>query len=166
MANGTALLGMVLVVAVLAGLAYLRGGEPLAREGLGRGGALLLEFGVLIILSFLAAGFAMVLIPTGWVEGALGQDSGLRGILIGTAAGAMTPAGPFVAMPIAAVLIRSGAAAGPVVAFLTGWSLLAVHRFVAWEIPIVGMRIALLRYAVSLLLPVLAGLLARMLTSR
>ena len=67
----------------------------------------------------------------------------------------------FVAMPIAAVMIRAGAGAGPVVAFLTGWSLLAVHRTLAWELPILGPRMTILRYGVSLMLPVLAGLLAR-----
>jgi hypothetical protein len=48
-----------------------------------------------------------------------------------------------------------------VVAFLTAWSLLALHRFVAWEIPILGWRLAALRYSVSLAIPVLAGLAAR-----
>ncbi len=152
---------MVAVVAVLAGLAWWQGGEAMLREGLGRGGALLLEFSLLLVVSFLAAGLATVLVPREWIQEALGADSGLRGILIATAAGVITPAGPFVAMPIAAVMLRSGAAAGPVVAFLTGWSLLALHRFVAWEVPIVGLRFAALRYGISLLLPVLAGLAAR-----
>ena len=34
--------------------------------------------------------------------------------------------------------IRTGAGAGPVVAFLSSWSLLALHRLVAWEVPILG----------------------------
>jgi len=71
---------------------------------------------------------------------------------------------PFVALPIAAVLRTSGAAAGPVVAYLAGWSLLAIHRLVAWEIPILGLRFAILRYLVSLGLPLAAGLIARAVT--
>ena len=67
-------------------------------------------------------------------------------------------------MPIAAVMLRAGAATGPVIAFLTAWSLLALHRLVAWEVPILGWRIAALRYGVSLAIPVLAGLAARALT--
>jgi hypothetical protein len=47
------------------------------------------------------------------------------------------------------------------VAFLTGWALLALHRLLAWEVPILGWRMALLRYGISLLLPVAAGLAAR-----
>ena len=74
--------------------------------------------------------------------------------------GALTPSGPFVSLPLAAALLRSGAAVGPVVAFVTGWALLAVHRFIAWEVPILGVRLALLRYGLSLALPILAGLAA------
>ena len=75
-----------------------------------------------------------------------------------------TPAGPFVSMPIAAVMLRSGAALGPVVAFVTGWSLLALHRLVAFEVPILGLRFALFRWSLCLVLPVLAGLAARALS--
>ena len=64
-------------------------------------------------------------------------------------------------MPLAAVLIRSGAAPASVITFLTAWSLLSVHRLVAWEVPILGARYALLRFSVSLALPLLAGLLTR-----
>ncbi len=162
----SSLLVMVGVVLVLGALAYARGGAALVRDGLGRGGGLLLEFSLLLVVSFLAAGLATVLVPRAWVQGALGDDAGLRGILLATGVGALTPAGPFVAMPIAAILLRSGAGPGPVVAFLTGWSLLAVHRLIAWEVPIVGLRFAALRWSVSLLLPVLAGLAARWLGSR
>jgi len=154
---------MLLLLLALVGLAWVRGGEPLVREGLGEGARLLLRFGLLIAVSFLAAGVAQSLVPRELVQGALGERAGLRGILLSTGAGAITPAGPFVSMPIAAVLLRSGASSGAVVAFLTSWSLLAVHRLVAWETPILGVRFALLRYAVSLVLPVAAGLLTRLL---
>lgn len=153
---------MLLLLVALVGLAWMRGGEPQVREGLGEGARLLVRYGLLIAVSFLAAGVAQSLIPRELVEGALGERSGLRGILLATGAGALTPAGPFVSMPIAAVLLRSGASSAAVVAFLTAWSLLAVHRLVAWETPILGIRFALLRYAVSLALPVVAGLLTRL----
>jgi uncharacterized membrane protein YraQ (UPF0718 family) len=156
---------MLVVFVVLAVATWMRGGEPLVREGLGRGASLLVEFALLLVVSFLAAGLATALVPRDLIEGSLGPDSGLRGILIATGAGAITPAGPFIAMPIAATMLRSGAAAGPVVAFLTAWSILAVHRLIAWEIPIVGLNIALLRYGISIVVPILAGLVAQALTT-
>jgi uncharacterized membrane protein YraQ (UPF0718 family) len=67
-------------------------------------------------------------------------------------------------MPIAAVMIKSGAGSGPIVAFIAGWSLLALHRFIAWEVPLLGWRFALLRYSVCLVLPPIAGLIARAVT--
>jgi len=153
------------VLLALAALAVLRGGSPMLLDGLGRGGLQLWRFGAVLVISFLAAGLAEVLIPREAIAGALGRDSGLPGILLATGAGVITPAGPFVALPIAAVMRSSGAAAGPVVAYIAGWGLLAIHRFVAWEVPILGLRFAVLRYAVSLGLPVAAGLVARALTT-
>jgi uncharacterized membrane protein YraQ (UPF0718 family) len=152
---------LLLVLVTLIVLSWRQGGTEQVTAGLGGGARLLLRYSALLVVSFLAAGLAEVLVPQEWVSRTLGADSGLRGILLATGVGALTPAGPFVAMPIGAVMVRAGAGAGPVVAFITGWSLLAIHRTVAWEIPILGPRVAALRYGVSLVLPVIAGLLAR-----
>lgn len=156
--------GHVIVVGMLVGLsavAYAKGGSALLGQGLGRGSELLLQFGLLIALSFLAAGVAEVLVPTEWVRAHFGREAGVRGLVVASVAGAMTPAGPFTAMPLAAVFLRSGAATSAVVAYLTGWSLISLHRLVAWEVPIMGASFALLRYGVSIVLPVLAGLAVR-----
>lgn len=152
---------MLGVLGVLSLLAYGRGGTEFLSDGLRSGVELLLRFGLVIAVSFLAAGLAEKLVPHEWVRATLGEDSGLPGILIATGAGLVTPAGPFVSMPIAAAMLRSGAGAAVVVAYLTSWSLLALHRFVAWEVPILGLRFALMRYAVCIALPILAGLLVR-----
>ena len=154
---------MACLLLVLAGFAYLRGGTELLGLGFAQGWALLARFAPSIVVSLLAAGFADQLLPRDAMSAWMGEESGLRGILLGTAAGILTPSGPFIAMPLAVVLLRGGAATGAVVAFLSGWALLALHRLVAWEVPILGWRFALLRYAVCLALPVLAGLLARVL---
>ena len=158
------LLVLLAALAVLAALAWQQGGGELVGRGFASGGALLYRYALILIVSFLAAGFAEILIPSDWIRDTLGADAGLRGILIASGAGLITPAGPFVSMPVAAVMLRAGAGSGAVVAFLTAWSLLALHRFVAWEVPILGWRFAALRYGVCLLVPPLTGLLARWLT--
>ena len=152
---------MLAVAAALAALAWSRGGESLLRAGLSEGVDQFVRYALLIAVSFLAAGFAQVLIPSEWIRGALGRDSGMRGIALATAAGIATPAGPFVSLPIATTLLRAGAEPAAVVTYLTAWSLLAVHRLVAWEVPLLGARFALVRYAICAALPVLAGLLTR-----
>ena len=146
---------------LLVALAWARGGLPLVQQGFAGGGEMILRYSLVIAVSFIAAGFAELLVPQQWMREALGETSGLRGILLATGLGMLTPAGPFVAMPIAAVMLGAGAASGPVIAFITAWSLLAVHRFIAWEVPILGWEFASLRYGVSLVIPVLAGIAAR-----
>jgi uncharacterized membrane protein YraQ (UPF0718 family) len=155
---------LLVVLGALCLVAWRTGGAELLRSGLGGGAQMLVRYSLLLVVSFLAAGLAEVLVPREWAARALGEGSGLRGILLGAGAGALMPAGPFVVMPVAAAMVRAGAGAGPVVAFLTGWALLAIHRLVAWELPLLGPRLAALRYGVSLALPVVAGLLARAFT--
>ncbi len=159
--DGT-LLTMLGFLALLAALAYFRGGSELAAGGLRQGGDMLLRFGPVIIVSLLAAGFADKLLPRELVQQWLGEDAGLRGIVIAAGAGMLTPSGPFVSMPMAAVLLRSGASSAAVVAFVAAWALLAIHRFIAWEVPMLGWRFALVRYGVCLALPILAGLGSRL----
>jgi uncharacterized membrane protein YraQ (UPF0718 family) len=155
---------LLVVLGVLCLVAWRTGGTELVRSGLGGGAQMLVRYSLLLLVSFLAAGLAEVLVPREWVARALGEGTGLRGIVLGAGVGALMPAGPFVVMPVAAAMVRAGAGAGPVVAFLTGWALLAIHRLVAWELPLLGPRLAALRYGVSLALPVVAGLLARAFT--
>lgn len=158
------LLVFVLVTVAIGGVAWLRGGTTLLREGLGNGASLLGKSAAIIAVSFVAAGLIEALIPKNAIPAAFGVQSGLRGILLATGAGALTPSGPFVAIPIAAALERSGAGLAPLVAYISAWGLIAVHRLVAWEIPILGSRLALLRWSVCLALPVIAGIATRLFT--
>jgi uncharacterized membrane protein YraQ (UPF0718 family) len=160
------LLFMLAVLAALVAVGFWQGGGARVIEGLEGGGRLLVRIGLIVVVSLLVAGFAEVLVPKHWVQDALGEGSGLRGIATGVVAGAITPAGQYVAMPIAVVLLRSGAATAPVVAFLTAWSLLALHRLLAWEVPLLGVRFAATRWAICLLLPFLAGWVASFLQEK
>jgi len=153
-----------LLVAVLLGLGFVawqRGGPELVQEGLASGAQMLVRFGLIITVSFLAAGLAERVVPQEWVRSALGEEAGVRGIAVATAAGIVTPAGPFVSLPVAAAMLRSGASEAAVLAYVSGWALLALHRLVAWEVPILGLRFALLRYALCIALPLLVGIAAR-----
>jgi len=139
------------------------GGEHII--GLKWGGNLLLQIIPLLIFSFIIAGMINTLIPKETISNWIGTESGLRGILLGTAMGGLTPSGPFVSMPIAAGLLRTGAGIGTMVAFLTGWSLIAVHRL-PMEIGFLGWQFALIRLACVFFFPPIAGLIANALFSR
>ncbi len=150
------------LLVALAGVALGRGGTPLLGEALGHGGRLFLRFGLVIFVSFLVAGLAETLMPRAWISAALGEQSGLRGLVLASVAGAVTPAGPFVSMPLALGMLRSGAAPAAVITFLSAWSLLSIHRLFAWEIPILGAPFAVTRWTLCLVLPAMVGLASRL----
>jgi len=111
--------------------------------------------------ALLVGGMVQVLLPKDVVARWLGAESGFRGILVGTLAGLITPAGPFVSFPLVLALFNAGADVGALVAFISSWALLGIHRVVTWDLPLLGVGLASLRYAVSLPLPIIAGVLAR-----
>ena len=47
------------------------------------------------------------------------------------------------------------------VAYLTAWGALSLNRLLVWEIPFFGLSLPLLRFMISLPLPLIAGLVAR-----
>ena len=64
-------------------------------------------------------------------------------------------------LPIVAGLLRSGASAGTMVAFLTGWSLWAVSRLPMEVGGILGWKFTLIRIASTFFFPPIAGLIAQ-----
>ena len=114
----------------------------------------------LLVFAFIVAGMIQVLLPRELLSKWIGAESGIRGILIGTVAGGLAPGGPYVSLPIAAGLLRSGASIGTIVAFLTGWSLWAVGRL-PMEVGILGWKVALIRMASTFFFPPIAGLIAQ-----
>ena len=114
----------------------------------------------LLVFAFIAAGMIPVLLPPELVARWVGQESGMRGIMLGTLAGGLTPGGPFVSLPVAAGLLKSGASIGTMVAFLTGWSLIALSRL-PMELAILGWKLTLIRIACTFFFAPIAGLLAQ-----
>ena len=157
------LLVIMLLAAVATAFAFHKG---VARQGIVESGNLVLQMGPVLLVAFVLAGMFSVLISPQIISDWMGGDTGLRGLLVGTAAGALTPAGPFLAFPLLAVLLKSGASIGAVTAYLTAWALLGVHRVAALEIPILGWRFALVRYIASLGAPVVIGFLAQLLSTK
>jgi uncharacterized membrane protein YraQ (UPF0718 family) len=116
----------------------------------------------LLVFALVVAGMVQVLLPRELLSKWVGAESGIRGILIGTVAGGLSPGGPYVNLPIAAGLLRSGANVGTMVAFLTGWSLWAVSRL-PMEVGILGRKFTFIRITSTFFFPPIAGLLAQML---
>ena len=147
----------VLAVALL-GVGYFRG-QGAHAEGGRIALRLMVQVLPLLFFAFLAAGMVQVLVPKELIASWVGAGSGLRGILIGTMAGGLAPGGPFVSLPIAAGLVRSGAGVGTMVAFLTGWSLWGIARL-PMEVGILGWKLTGIRLACTFFFPPIAGFLA------
>ena len=114
----------------------------------------------LILLAFVVAGLIQVAIPPEVIRSWLGEEAGLRGILIGTIAGALIPGGPYVAFPIIAAIFHTGASIGTAVSLITGWALLGVGQ-IPFELALIGPRFMAVRLCTVFILPPIAGIAAQ-----
>jgi len=141
---------------VLAGLAYLKDpGLPLL--GVKNGFSMLGFVLPRMVVALLLAGLMQVLVPQDFVSRHFGQGGGLRGLVLATLAGVVTPGGPMVTMPFMVALANSRAALSSLVAYMTAWSLFGLQRIIAWEAPLMGWRFVFARVVPSLAFPVIAG---------
>ena len=123
-----------------------------------RNGLSMLAFIVPRLLpALILAGLFQVLVPQEIVSRHFGREAGLKGLLIATGAGVMTPGGPMVSVPFMVALANSGAALPVLVAYMTSWSLFGVQRIIAWEAPLMGWHFVWVRVIPSLAFPVVAG---------
>lgn len=146
------------LVSVLIVVALVRGGTEMAGEGLLRAFQLFKGVAPHLALGFILGGLITVVVPSEAIAAALGEGSGLRGLLIATGAGILTPGGPYIQFPLVAGLAVSGAGWGPVAAYLTAWSVIGANRVLVWELPMLGLRFTAVRWLFSLTLPLLVGL--------
>jgi uncharacterized membrane protein YraQ (UPF0718 family) len=114
-----------------------------------------------MVPALLLAGMLQVVIPQETVARYFGQRSGMSAIVMASAAGVITPGGPMVSVPLLVVLANSGMALGPLVAYMTAWSLFGMQRIIAWEAPLMGWRFVTVRIVSSLAFPILAGWLVK-----
>ncbi len=153
-----------LVMAILAVILLIIGyskGEGQHIVGLKSAMKMTVDILPLLIFAFIMAGMIQTLLPQELLSKWIGEESGIRGILIGTVAGGITPGGPYVSLPLAAGFLRAGAGIGTMVAFLTAWSLWAVARL-PMEIGVMGWKFTFVRLACTFFFPPIAGLLAQM----
>lgn len=157
----TLILGLLAVALLVVG--YTKG-EGQHIVGLQSAMKMLLEILPLLVFALILAGMIQVLLPDELLSKWVGEESGIRGILIGTLAGGFMPGGPYVSLPLAAGLLRAGAGIGTMVAFVTAWSLWAVARL-PMEVGIIGWKFTLIRLVCTFFFPPIAGVLAQFLFS-
>lgn len=154
-----------LFVATLGALVWRRHGGAALAGGLREAGRRALNVLPRILMVVLVAGFTLQLMPGRLVADTIGPDSGFTGVLFAMLVGGMIPAGASVSFSVVVLLNEAGAGVVQLVTLLTAWSVFALHRVIAYEIPLMGPRFAALRLLSSLPLPLVAGGLTALVTA-
>ena len=153
------IISMAVVLLLLVGLSLLKGVETF-KLGLSTAGTQLLKFLPILMVAILLAGFTEALLPAEIVEGWLSDASGWRGIGIAWLAGILTPGGSIVGLPLVVALYSAGAGISVVMTYLTSLALLSLVR-IPLEVGFYGGRLTALRIAAVLILPPIAGVIAK-----
>src|SRR5215469_11315889 len=111
-----------------------------------------------LLLGFVFAGLADVLIPQPVLSRWLGSQRPAQAILVGWAAGLLIPGGPYLVFPILASLFQKGAAPGPLITLITAKTLVSPVRMLTYEAPLLGWPLTLARFIPGVLLPPLMGI--------
>jgi len=152
------------LVVALGVICYGIGGTQAVIDALLQAKSLLLSVLPQLAGGLLIGGMVKQLVGREKISTLLGAGAGLRGLIVATAAGAVTPGGPFMSFPIAYALWTAGAGAGVLVTYIVAWSLLGFVKLTVWELPLMGIEFTSVRFLVSLPLPILAGLVAERLS--
>jgi uncharacterized membrane protein YraQ (UPF0718 family) len=157
---------IVVLVAVSVALVWRRDGSggvwEILQHDLGLFGGILPR----VLAGCWLGAFIAEILPHEKVSRSLGPKSGLKGLLIGAAFGAILPGGPFTAYPVASALLAVGADFGATIALVVSWTLIGYGRAISWELPIMGTDFTLWRIVISLPMPILAGALGRFVYAR
>ena len=129
--------------------------------------ALLAELGFAALLLPKVVGGILLAVALGYVLprdrilSLAGPDSGVLGLAVATAAGALFPGGPAVTFALTAGLMTSGADMAAGVAMVSGWVLLSANRTLIWELSFLPAHFVGLRVLMTLPVPILLGLAVR-----
>ena len=152
----------LIVLGVVASVAcYLIMGEDVVRDVFYKEGWRLVDVIPRIAAATLLGGFLQALASKDLVGKWVGRESGWKGLLIGTVAGAVMPGGPITTFPLVVAFYSAGADMGALIAFLVSWSILGFNRVIVWELPFLGQDFVFVRLLASAWLPIVAGLIAR-----
>ena len=158
--------GAIAVAAVAAGIAvyFLEGRDRFLAILVGDMG-LMVYMTPKVLAGCLIGTLVTLLLPREVVTRWIGVESGWSGLVIAFIAAVILPGNPLTIFPVAGALLVVGADVGAVVVFITTWSLVGYQRALVWELPFFGGEFVIWRVIISLPLPIVAGLLARVLVA-
>ncbi len=148
------------IALILVWLAWRR--DPaLLSGGLLEGGRMAVDVLPIMLLTFVIAGLFTQLVPKDVLLDWIGNESGWRGIVIGSIAGILAPGGPMTMFPLVGLIQQAGAGIGTLVALVTAWSMWGV-RMILLESALISPRFALFKFLSCFFVPMLAGAIAHL----
>jgi uncharacterized membrane protein YraQ (UPF0718 family) len=154
---------LILVALALVMLIYAwTKGDGSHLKGIQFGWQTMLRTAPLLLVAFVIVGYVEALGPEDLIRRWIGPDSGLGGILLAEGVGTLLPGGPYAVFPIIAVLYQAGAGIAPTITLITSWATLALIS-VSFELPFMGWRFSAVRWGLGLVIPLVAGIAARLL---
>ncbi len=154
------LLVIAIASIILVLIAMLVGGSGLVLKGLEKAWGTALQSSLILVASFMVIGQLYVLLTKEKLDKWLGKYSGLKGILISALAGGLFPGGPYIYYPFARSLADKGLPFYILIAFLYGKNIYDFSR-IPMEASLVDPKVALIRLLITLLIPIISGLLAK-----
>lgn len=155
--------GAIAVIAVAAGAwVYWHDGHARFLTILGGDIGLTVYMLPKVLAGCLIGSLVTLLLPREVVARWVGAESGFLGLIIAYVAALILPGSPLTIFPIAAAFLVVGADVGAVIVYITAWSLIGYQRALVWELPFLGPEFVIWRIIVSLPLPLIAGILARL----
>jgi uncharacterized membrane protein YraQ (UPF0718 family) len=110
-----------------------------------------------LLLGFVLAGLIDVLLGRLQLMNYLKDTTPGQGILIGWFVGLLVPGGPYLLFPLAAIMLKNGAAPGLLIALISAKTLVSPVRMLTYEAPLMGWPLTLARLVPALFLPPLLG---------
>src|SRR5579875_176092 len=151
---------ILLVMVFAAELFAIRRNPELPLEGLKGSARLLRGVWLDLLLGFVFAGLADVLLPQPVLSRWLGSERPGQAILVGWAAGLLIPGGPYLVFPVLAGLFQKGAAPAPLITLITAKTLVSPIRMLTYEAPLLGWPLTLARFIPGVLLPPIMGVIS------
>ncbi len=155
--NALVILSLMTVIFVF--IAY-RQGKHL--ESLKESKKLIITVLPILLCAFVVVGFMNILIPEKALQAWLGAKSGWKGLVIGPLIGALIQGGPYAFFPLFDAVFRESVTTGTAIAMISAWGMINVGHL-PYEFTFLGHRFVILKYAIYLAVPSLAGLLANIL---
>ncbi|MEL7625765.1 MAG: hypothetical protein AAGU15_02790 [Anaerolineaceae bacterium] len=145
---------------ILALIAYFVGGIDLVLDGLTVASKTAGQSSIMLIVSFVLIGQLNILITKEILDGWLQKFSGIKGIIISAFAGGLFPGGPYIYYPFIQSFNNKGIPFYIFIAFIMGKNVYDISR-VPMEISLVDPKISLVRYLVTLPIPILIAMITR-----